>query len=286
MPRVCILTDSTAQFLAPKFPGHELVRSLPVSIQVNGKIYPSSDVSLTSRLPASARGPKRPAILPPGAADFERVFHTLGREFDEIIVLLFSGEMNEAVEHARLAASKSHTPAIVHLIDSQAIDLGLGILVQKAAELARSGRSATQIKQDLLGFIPHVYTVFGIRGLSYLEQAGQIHPAQALVGEMLGMLPVLALEHGRLTAVHKARSGRNLVDLLFEYVNEITHLEQIALLQSVSYFTSEARSLKDRIQSEHPGVRLSDHLMNPVTAALIGPASLGIVALESDRRHR
>jgi DegV family protein with EDD domain len=286
MAGICILTDSTAQFLAPKFPGQELVRSLPVSIRINDQVYAPNDAGLASRLPVSARGPRQPVILSPSSTDFEQAFRSLGRSFDEIIVLLFSEGMNDAVKKARLAASKSHTPATVHIVDSQSIDVGLGVLVQKAAELAHSGRPAALIKQDLLGYIPHVYTVFGIRGLSYLEQAGQLQPAQALVGEMLGMLPVLALEHGQLTAVHKARSGRNLVDILYEYINEITHLEHIALLQSAAYFTNEARSLKERIQSEHPRVRLSEHLLNPVTAALIGPASLGIVAVETDRRMR
>jgi DegV family protein with EDD domain len=286
MARVCILTDSTAQFLVPGFPGLELVHSLPISIQINGKMYPPNDPSLTSRLSVSVQDPAQPAILLPGVADFERAFRSLGRAFDEIIVLLFSEKMNEAVTNAKIAANKSHAPAAVHILDSQAIDLGLGVLVQRAAGLASRGYSASQIKQDLLGYIPHVYSVFGIRGLSYLEQAGQLHPAQALVGEMLGMLPVLALEHGKLTAVHKARSGRNLVDILYEYINEITYLESIALLQSTTYFSSEARSLKERLQNEYPEVRISEHLLNPVTAALIGPASLGLVAVEADRRSR
>lgn len=286
MARVCVLTDSTAQFLTPGFPGFDLVHSMPISIQINGKVYPPNDSSLTSMLTVSVRGPQQPAILLPGIADFERVFRSLGRAFDEIIVLLFSENMNEAVANAKIAAARSHAPASIHILDSQAIDLGLGVMVQKAAGLASRGAPASQIKQELLGYIPHVYTVFGIRGLSYLEHAGQLHPAQALVGEMLGMLPVLALEHGHLTAVHKARSGRNLVDILYEYINEITHLEYIALLQSTTHFSSEARSLKDRLQSEHPQVRISEHLLNPVTAALIGPASLGLIAVEAERRVR
>lgn len=286
MARVCILTDSTAQFLSPGFPGFDLVHSMPISIEINGKVYPPTDTSPTSMLPVSVRDPRQPAILLPAVADFERVFRSLGRAFDEIIVLLFSQNINGSVANAQIAASRSHTPASVHILDSQAIDLGLGVLVQKAAGLASRGFTASQIKQELLGYIPHVYTVFGIRGLSYLEHAGQLHPAQALVGEMLGMLPVLALEHGQLTAVHKARSGRNLVDILYEYINEISHLECIALLESTTHFLSEARSLKDRLQSERPQMRISEHLLNPVTAALIGPASLGLVAVEAERRAR
>ncbi len=286
MARVCILTDSTAQFLTPGFAGFDLVHSMPISIQINGKVYPPNDSSLTSLLSVSVRDPQQPVILLPGIADFERVFRTLGRAFDEILVLLFSENMNAAVENAKIAAARSHAPASIHILDSQAIDLGLGILVQKAAGLASHHFAASQIKQELLGYIPHIYAVFGIRGLSYLEHAGQLHPAQAIVGEMLGMLPVLALEHGQLTAVHKARSGRNLVDILFEYINEISQLEHIALLQSASHFSNEARSLKERLQSEHPQVRISEHLLNPVTAALIGPASLGLVAVEGDRRLR
>lgn len=286
MAHICILTDSSAQFTVPDFPGQELVHILPLTIQQNSKVYERQDDFPTAQLPVSARGLLRPVVLPPSASALEKAYQTYGRAYDEIIVLLLSTHLNSAVTYAERAARVAHIPAPVYVLDSQSVDLGLGMLVQKAAWAAINGTSGTDIVHALLGQIPHVYTVFGMRGLTYLELAGQIDPAQGMVGEMLGMLPVLTLEHGRLTAVHKARSGRNLVDILYEFISEVSAVEHIALLQSSHHFNNEARSLRERIINDFASIPFSEHTFTPATSALIGPASLGLVVAETDKRRQ
>ena len=68
--------------------------------------------------------------------------------------------------------------------------------------------------------------------MTYLYQSGFIGDAQALVGEMLGLLPIYTLEEGRLTPVEKARNYRQLIDFMQEFIDEFSDLYHIALIQS------------------------------------------------------
>jgi fatty acid-binding protein DegV len=111
------------------------------------------------------------------------------------------------------------------------------------------------------GLIPHVYTIFCNQSLSYLQLSGQLDPAQALVGEMLGITPFFILENGRLTPVQKARSTRHLVDTFHEFITEFIHLKHIALLQGLPPFINEARALHERIQENFPTTPFSEHIL-------------------------
>ena len=44
--------------------------------------------------------------------------------------------------------------------------------------------------------IPHVYTIYCTQNLTYLSHSGQIDPAQALVGEIMGVTAFFIMERG------------------------------------------------------------------------------------------
>ncbi len=73
--------------------------------------------------------------------------------------------------------------------------------------------------------INHIYSVFCLPDLSHLYRSGQIDPAQAIVGEMLGVIPFFTLENGSLVHTQKIRSPRHLVDIMYEFVAEFENLK-------------------------------------------------------------
>jgi DegV family protein with EDD domain len=280
MPQVCILTDSTAQFLNSTFPGHELVNVLPFHVKLgNGTETDSKDIRL-SAFPHHIRNHPSFQVCPPSPEEFRQAYTHLSQRYREIVTILLSAHISSALESAKEAEATVKCSATIHILDTQTTSVGMGFLAQSAAQAASQGCPGAEIARRMRGMIPHVYTALCIQGLTYLAHAGHLDPAQAIIGEMLGITPMLILESGRLTPVQKVRNARHLLDLFHEFVSEFPSIRHIALIQGISPFDLEIRQLRERINGQYPSSIISEHALNASLTALIGPRSLGVIVIE------
>jgi DegV family protein with EDD domain len=265
----------------PAYIGHELVTVLPFYVRIDNQVpRDSRDVKL-AQLPASTRSHTRLNGQPPSPADFRQALVTLSQKYREIIIILLSSHLTHAVQSAQEVAATVKCPAAIHVVDSQTTSVGLGLLVQAAAEAAQNGMGGAAITQMVRGLMPHIYTIFCVQSLTYLSNSGHIDPAQAIIGEMLGISPLFILEGGRLTPIQKARSSRHLIDLLLEFVAEFEQLKHIALIQGAPPFDQEAHALRERITDDYRAASISEHSLSAALATIIGPRSLGVVVMEN-----
>jgi DegV family protein with EDD domain len=280
MPGICILTDNTAQFPLPVFPGQQFVSVIPLQLHSGGKRLGDGKEWRVSDLPLAAGRPDTPTARPASPEEFRQAVQALSSQYDEVVAILSSGQLNQTVANAEKAALAAASPAPFTVIDSQTTGVGLGLLVQSAARAVEAGATCPEIKRLVRNRIAHVYTVFCVQSLTYLARSGLLDPAQALVGEMLGVTSLFLLENGRLIPLQKARNSRQLVDMLHEFVLEFSQLEHVALSRGVIPFESEARSLRERVCADFPGVQYSEHVLGTALAAILGPRSLSFVAME------
>lgn len=270
MSNVCILTDSTVQFVHPNFPGHERVYIIPFGIQQTspeGEI-PRRDNGLAKRL------------VPPSLTEFVRYYTQLSREYDTIFVLTLSSLLNPTMRVALSASMQSGNPATIDVIDSQTTGIGLGLLVQEAAGAAAAGAAPADIERKMRACIPRIYMLFCIPELTYLAHSGFMDYSQALVAEMMGMLPIFVIEDGRLTPMEKVRTQRHLFESFLEFINEFEKPAHIALMRAATHNTSRSRAVRQYIQETFPGTCFSEHTVAPHLAALFGPQSTALVIME------
>jgi fatty acid-binding protein DegV len=90
------------------------------------------------------------------------------------------------------------------------------------------------------------------------------------------------LEEGKLSPTQKARNHRHLVDLLYEFISEFFTLDHIGLIQGVPPFENETRSLRERLTEGYAQTPISEHIISPELALMIGPHSLGLFLLQSE----
>ncbi len=281
MGSVCVLTDSSAQIPQPSFPGQELVRVLPLDVELEGEIYGEGKNRKASSLPPSADQRLRPRLIPPSVEKLRQVFIHLGQSYNEIIAVLLSSELSPVYSNALQAADSLRGVVSVQIIDSQTLSVGQGTLVRAAAEAASHGASATEIDRLVRSLIPHVYTVLCTPSLTYLHYAGYLDHAQATVSEMLGLFPIFALEEGKLTPLEKVRNHRGVLDFLLEFMEEFDHLQQIAILQSSPALSQETRTLREQAEESFPGTPFSEHTINLPLATLFGPRCMGMFLVEA-----
>jgi DegV family protein with EDD domain len=281
MNSVCILTDTSAQFTKPTFPGRNLVATAPLRLEINGQVVADPKEIKINSLPPSTGNTFQPQVIAPSVEEFRKLFISLGQDYNEIIAVLLSSQLNPAFDHAIEAADGVRGRVSVQVIDSQTTSVGLGVLVQAGAEAASQGARATEIERLLRGLIPHIYSVLCIPGMTYLYHSNFIGEAQALVGEMLNLLPIYTLEDGHLTPVEKARNYRQLTDYLQEFIDEFSDLYHIALIQSVPGTVHDSRIFREHANLMFPKTPFSEHQINPALALMFGPRTLAVFAMET-----
>ena len=275
MARVCILTDSTAQFTRPNFPGRERVYIVPCDIQPVKRL---GDEALPHSVSAQQ-------LIPPSPQDFIRLYAGLSSQYDSILVLTLSSLLSPVLEHALSASLRYSNHAAVEVIDSQTTAVGLGILAQVAAGAAAEQAPPKEVERRVRASIPHLYMLFCIPELTYLARAGHLDPTQALAGEMMGLMPLFALDEGQLTPVEKVRTPRHLFESFQEFISEFDAPAHIALIRGVGHTTLRTRPLRQYVQETFPATPFSEHSLNPSLAALFGPQSSGVVIMEKQTQR-
>lgn len=270
---ICILTDSTAQFTRPNFPGHELVHI--VSFEV--RTAPSEKEARTF----STERDLIPRLSGPSARDFLKKFSHLGAEFDTIMIITPSTSLSTAARIAMQAATQYSGRATIQVIDSQTTAVGLGLLVQAAADMAANGANMAEVERRVRSVIHHIYTMFCIPGLTYLSDIGHITRSQAIIGEMLGLLPIYILDEGILSPLGKVRTQRHLLESFQEFVEEFSSPYHIAFVKPAVMNHFHITPLRQFIGAAFPNVPFSEHVIGPHLAALLGPQCMGLVVMEN-----
>lgn len=280
MAQVRIVTDGDAH-LDPELARRLEISVVPLSVEVQGEVYLDQDGARNEELIACmARERIRPTIVGPTTADFLHIYEQLTRSTDSILAIHSSAQLSPICHNARAAAEAFLGRCDIITMDSQSTASGLGILVREAALMAQAGQNLGEIVRQIRGMIPRIYVVMFTDSLDYLERSQRISRSQCILGTMLGIKPFLAIEDGEIIPVEKVRSREKGLDKLVEFAGEFTAIEEMMILQSVSYATDETLLLRERLQSFFPGKPFPLRVYGPVLASHVGPDGLGLVTYE------
>jgi len=280
MSRVHIVTDSAA-VIEPDIVERLDVTILPLTVRVDNADYEDgTELDHEELLLRMAHDRIHPRIVGPTAEQFRRVYSHLMRRTDQILSLHSSASLSLVCREAQKAAREFLGRCDIVVMDSETLSLGLGILVEEAADLARRSLSLGEIVRQMRGGIRRIYVVLTTDTLDYLEHSRLISPSQAILGTMLDIKPFLAIEEGKIVPMEKVRGRDRAIDKLAEFANEFSYIEQIVILQSTSYPTEETKMLQERLGLIMPGHEFPILLYGPLLASHIGPDGMGLVVYE------
>jgi len=283
MGKVHIVTDSSV-CLPVKHPAYRYpVTIAPIQIRTESKTIEDDADLPPAEVAAFFDGcDSFPTAHPPSAESFRRIYQDLRQHTDQILSIHSSGAMCSIVEEAEKASQHYLGRSSIQVIDSRTLSIGLGLIVQAAAEAAERNRNLDDCVRIVRGMIPRVYAVFFLEDLSYLDQNGMITRSQAILGNMLGVIAFLTMEDGQIIPMEKVRSRPRAVEKMVEFVSEFSAVQHMAILKNGAASRDELTQLSDRLQALHPTTPLSMHTYGPSTATCIGPRSLGVIVLEAE----
>lgn len=156
------------------------------------------------RLKSSPTLPKTSAPYP---SLYQPYFEKMSKTGEPILVICPSKKMSGTVRSAE-AAALDFPNTDIRIIDTNTIGSGLGSIVRQAVAWQKAGFSAEQIEQNVKEMSARNRTYFLVDTLEYLHKGGRIGAAQALVGSMLQMKPILCLKDGQVDAHSTERTRK------------------------------------------------------------------------------
>jgi DegV family protein with EDD domain len=278
MPPVKILTDSTAD-LPPDVVERLGITVLPITIHLGQKsLRDGIDITAEDFFARLERVPAPPTTSPPTPRQFEETFAELTKQSSEVVAIHVSSKLSQTFRIATRAAAPLLGRSKIVVIDSQLVTAGLGMLVTAAAQAAADGASIDDVVKLIRGLIPRIYIAFFVETLEYLERGGRVGKAQALLGSMLNIKPLLILEEGEIVALEKVRTRAKAIEKLVEFITEFTRIEQMVILHSTT--PDDVAALIEQINLVLPNMDIQVAHYGPVMATHLGPNALGVVVYE------
>lgn len=275
-----IVTDSTCDLPA------ETARLLgitviPLNIHVGERTF-LDGVDLTreefyTRLPGFTPAPRTAA---PGPEVFAQIYERLANEGAQAILSIHISESLSATVNSARAAAEEFTRIPVTVLDSGQLSLGMGFLVEKAAQLAQVGQRTDQVLAALQGVMKRTYVFASLKTLEYLRRSGRMHFALAKLGEILQIKPLLHMNLGKPTAL-RARTQQRAIERLLEWLAEYAPFEKLAILHAG--VTEEAQRLREQVRSYFPeGDDVPIVQITPVLGAHLGIGALGFACISKE----
>lgn len=269
MHQVCILTDNSVQFINPGFMGNELVFTFPFSTR-------NEVSSLVNDPMIEMKDPY--GIEPPPVHEIQKRILNVHKDHSAVLVITLSSALSRLYNSVEKAVEQIGDLGSIRIIDSRTTSIGMGVLVQMAAGLAAQGATIQQIEHHLRISIPDIYTLLCLPNLSQLAAANFLSPSQAVVGEMLGVLPIFSLENVSLTSIQKVRTQRHLLETFQEFVDEFIDPYYVAIIKKPE--NSKMLNFREYLSSNHPRTAFGEHVFGDPLMDLLGPQSVGLIVVE------
>jgi DegV family protein with EDD domain len=276
---VKIVTDSNAAFSDPEVVARYGIEVLPLAVQVGQHLYQEGvNLPTDAFMRKLAQDSNNTTVTAPTVDEVAAVFARLGAEYDRIVCIHVSSSLNEVSQSSRKAAQRFLGRQRIVVLDTATTSVGLGIIVEAAAQAAASGAPLAEVVRVVRGMIPHIYALFFSDSLHYLENWGRLGAAQTFLGTMLGLKPLATMEDGDLLPVEKVRTYAHAIDKLHDFIIEFSQIDALYVVQHG--MEAEAAQLLERLEIAFPKREFPVLGYAPSLAVHIGPKALGVIVYE------
>ena len=271
---VKVITDSTAD-LPPALAEELGITVVPLNVHFGTEVY-RDGVEITAdefyqRLVTESR---LPTTSQPTPGDFLSAYDEMGQTTDEIISVHISAKLSGTMNSATQALEEYAGSSRIEIVDSMQGSMGLGVVAIAAAEAASRGGGLDDVVAETRAAIPKVGFMGLVDTLEYLEKGGRIGKAQAFVGSLLRIKPLLTIRDGEAHPLERARTRAKGVDRMCELVQAEMPLKDLAVVYTTT--PDEARALAQRLQSFLPQGEVILSQVGPVVGTYLGPGVLGV----------
>lgn len=206
-----ISTESNCD-LSPDFIAQNEICVIPHYYTVDEEVYGDGKELSCKEFYDEMRNLKKVGTMASNPAVIEDMFTAYAKENKDILHISFSSALSGGCGNVQMVSKQimeEYKQMNIIVIDTLAASLGEGILIMKALEMKKAGKSLEETAKAIEELVPHVCTLFTVDDLNYLYRGGRLSKTSAVVGTLVNLKPILRInEEGKLVALSKTR-GRN-----------------------------------------------------------------------------
>ena len=280
MGRVAIVTDSASDLDAARAAALGIA-VVPLAVSFGDETF-KAGVDLTSeafwaRMTAPEAPFPKTAASSPG--DFQAVYEqAFAAGADAVVSVHVAGTLSGTMKSASIARDLLADREI-HLVDSTSASMGEGLLAELGVQLASHGVSAAEIARVLADRATDLNVYVALDTLEYLKRGGRISGAQAAIGTLLSVKPIITIKDGKVEATERVRTKSKARERVIELLSA-RPVERLAILYAPP---SEPDSFRaDVIAAMAGGIdpaTVTIQIIGPSVGPHLGPGCLGGVVL-------
>ncbi|MCB1040355.1 MAG: DegV family protein [Acidimicrobiales bacterium] len=271
---VKIVTDSAADLTPEQVVAND-VTVVPLTIRFGDDEYVDGvDLTPQAFYDKMAELDVLPATAAPSPGAFEAAFRTAGADGDPVVCVNLSSALSATMQSAQTAARAIGDELDVRVIDSRSITAGLGLQVLAAAEAAADGASADDVVRIVEGLTGRTKVFGALDTLDNLKKGGRIGGAQAMIGSILSIKPIIDISTGSVEEAGKQRTRKKAMTWLRDKLFEQPDVGSVAVCHGCS---DDVAELAELISPRYGADRITTWTIGPVIGSHGGPRVLGLV---------
>ena len=279
-----IVTDSVSD-LPPALASANDITVVPCYVIIGNETY-KDGVEITadrfySRLGSLSR---LPTTSQPTIGDFQEVYQPMLDQGHQIVSVHVSSKLSGTVNSATQAKAALGDSSQIEIVDSQLASAPMALAVLSAAQWAREMPDYREVARRVRQSLVRNHGFVLVDTLEYLQKGGRIGKAQAFVGGMLKVKPILTIRDGEVHPVERPRSMKKAKSRIIEIARELAPVRQV----NVSYSTDRVQALALRaelaelVDPEH----LIESRFGPTLGTYLGPNALGVAVTQGSPDER
>ena len=276
---VLVVTDSTADLPA------QLVDQLGITVVplqiVFGQESFTDGVDLTSEafFQRLQETDELPTTSQPSLGQFFQIYEALSERTDSILSIHLSSGFSGTLATAEQAAAAGGERCRIEVIDSTTVSMATGFAVLAAARAARDGADLDACAEIARSVLKRQRLAVMLDTLDYLRRGGRIGRAQAFLGGLLRLKPILTIRDGEASPLSRVRTRKKAMAELLRLCLDQGPIDEAAIMHATS--PDDARMLADEIAARMPGLPVHIGRIGPVIGVHGGPGLIGIAVVAS-----
>lgn len=273
--KTAIVTDSTA-YLPIELRERLDIHMIPLTVTLDGVAYEEEIDIQTTEFYDKVRGNgPLPKTSQPPIGKFVELFETLKERYEAVISIHLSSGISGTYAGA-VQAGEMVDGIEVYAFDSELSCYLQGFYVIRAAEMARQGATPDQILAELAEMKQTMRAYFMVDDLAHLQRGGRLSGAQAFIGSLLQVKPLLHFQDKVIVPYEKIRTRKKAMKRIADMLAEDAATMPLEASIIHANRLEEAEAWRAELSEQMPDVHFTISHFGPVIGTHLGEGAMGL----------
>ena len=281
-----VISTETNSDMSQEFLKSNDILVIPHYYNVEDDMYGDGNELTIEEFYNEMRAGKKAGTAASNPAVIEEKFTEVAKAGKDILHISFSSQLScgcQNIINGGNAIKEDNPEFNIEVVDTLSGTLGEGLILHMAVELKKEGKTMEETAQALRELAPHVNTILTVDDLDTLYRGGRLSKTSAVVGGMIGIKPIIAIDaDGKLAATGKARGRKKAFSSLLETMeNNMGSYKDKQVFVGIAHGDAmeDALVLKKMIEDKFGFDKFVIEPIGPSIGAHTGPGAIGLVFL-------